>query len=426
MKYAELSPRQLTAMLWWQMPAYKDRDAIICDGAVRSGKTVSMVVGFVLWSMTTFNGQTFGMCGKTVESFRRNVVVNLQTWLPGGYRVTERRTENLIIIEHGNDRNFYYVFGGKDESSYSLVQGITLTGAFLDEVALMPESFVNQVLARCSVAGSTYWFNCNPSAPGHWFYLEWIKKSRQKNALRVHFTMADNRSLAPEIRERYENLYSGVFYKRYILGQWVQADGLVYAFFDREEHTAEPPKEPPAGVTYWISVDYGTHNPTSMGLWMIDQEGRALRIREYYHSGRESKQEKTPEEYYQELEKLAGPLPIEAVIVDPAAAEFIATVRRHGKYSVRKAKNAVLAGIAMTATALKSGYLKIGKNCKDCIREFGLYSWDEKKTQDAVIKKDDHAMDDVRYFVMTVLRREQHFRAYLRAAGYKEEADKND
>lgn len=426
MKYAPLSQRQMIAMLWWEMPAYKEKEAIICDGSIRSGKTVSMSVGFVMWAMATFHDEKFAICGKTVESCRRNIIVNLRDWLPGEYAVTEKRTENLVEIEYEGKRNSFYIFGGRDEASYMLVQGITLAGCLLDEVALMPRSFVDQVFARCSVPGSKIWLNCNPASLSHWVYKEWVCKAKKKKALRLHFTMQDNSSLSPAIKERYESLYTGVFYKRYILGQWVQADGLVYSFFDREEHTAEPPKEPPAGVKYWISVDYGTHNPTSMGLWMIDQDGRALRIREYYHSGRESKQEKTPEEYYQELEKLAGPLPIGAVIVDPAAAEFIATIRRHGKYVVRKAKNAVLAGIAMTATALKSGYLKIGKNCKDCIREFGLYSWDEKKTQDAVVKKDDHAMDDVRYFVMTVLRREQHFRAYLRAAGYKEEADKND
>lgn len=423
MTYADLSPRQTTAMLWWKMPAYRDLDGIICDGAVRSGKTISMVVGFILWSMETYDGQLFGMCGKTVESFRRNVVINLRTWLPSDYRVTERRSENLVIIEHGKRKNHYFIFGGRDESSYTLVQGMTLAGAFLDEVALMPQSFVEQVLARCSVEGSKYWFNCNPGSPQHWFYLEWVKKSRQKKVLRLHFTMADNYGLSPTIRERYEGLYTGVFYRRYILGEWCLADGLVYSFFDKSIHTIEKPAEKEAAA-WFISVDYGTHNPTSMGLWMIDDRGRGIRVAEYYHSGRATNREKTPEEYYTELERLAGSRAIEAVVVDPAAAEFIATIRRHGKYSVRKAKNKVIPGINLTATALKSGFLLIGQGCKDCIREFALYSWDEKKTTDTVIKENDHSMDETRYFVTTILRRYSgQFRQYLKENGYREDKD---
>lgn len=426
MIYAPLSNRQKIAMLWWNSPAYQGKEAIICDGSIRSGKTVAMTVGFVMWSMETFKDQSFAMCGKTVESFRRNVVIHLREWLPADYDITEKRAENLVIIEHMGKTNSFYIFGGRDESSYTLVQGMTLAGCLLDEVALMPQSFVEQVLARCSVPGSKFWFNCNPGPPSHWFYKEWIRKARKKKALRVHFTMADNNGLAPAIRERYERLYSGVFYNRYILGLWCLADGLVYSFFDKKKHVVKTIDEKEASEWY-ISVDYGTFNATSMGLWMIDGEGRGVRVKEYYHSGRETKQELTSEEYYAELEKLAGDRKIEAVIVDPAASEFIVTIRRHGRFSVRKAKNAVLPGISLTATAMKSGFLLIGASCKDCIRELGLYTWDEKKNQDAVVKKDDHSMDEMRYFVMTVLkRRSAQFRQFLREAGYKEEANKDD
>ena len=426
MKYAPLSQRQMIAMLWWEMPAYKEKEAIICDGSIRSGKTVAMTVGFVMWAMAAFHDEKFAICGKTVESCRRNIIVNLRDWLPGEYAVTEKRTENLVEIEYEGKRNSFYIFGGRDEASYMLVQGITLAGCLLDEVALMPRSFVDQVFARCSVPGSKIWLNCNPASPSHWVYKEWVCKAKKKKALRLHFTMTDNSSLSPAIKERYESLYTGVFYQRYIAGKWVLADGLVYSFFDRTKHVIKNPEEKNA-VEWYISVDYGTFNATSMGLWMIDEQGRGIRVKEYYHSGRETKQELTSEEYYAELEKLAGDRKIEAVIVDPAASEFIVTIRRHGKYSVRKAKNAVLPGISLTATAMKSGFLLIGASCKDCIRELGLYTWDEKKNQDAVVKKDDHSMDEMRYFVMTVLkRRSAQFRQFLREAGYKEEASKDD
>ena len=406
MIYQKLSKRQLLAATWWNRPAFRDREAIICDGAVRSGKTVCMADGFLLWSMAQFNGQTFGICGKTIASLRRNIVMHLPDWLSGtGLQIEERRNENKLIVTYGDRSNTYFLFGGQDESSYMLIQGITLAGVLLDEVALMPRSFVEQACARCSVVGSKMWFNCNPGGPEHWFYKEWILKCEEKNALHVHFTMNDNLALDPSIKKRYETLYEGVFYRRYILGEWCMAEGLIYQF-DKDAHClAEMPPEMAQGYGAWyISCDYGTLNPFSAGLWWI-YDGKAIRVAEYYYSGRSNSQTKTDEEYYQELEKLAGDRDISAVIVDPSAASFITTIRRHGRFSVRKARNEVLPGIRMTATMLKTGLIKIGADCKDAIREFGLYRWDDKGEVDKPIKENDHAMDDIRYFCATVMRR---------------------
>ena len=402
MIYQRLSKRQRLAMLWWQQPKFKDRDAIVCDGSIRSGKTVCMTVGFFLWSMSTFSGEKFGICGKTIESLRRNVILNLRDWIPEDLHITEKRAENKIIVSDGCGReNTYFLFGGRDESSYMLVQGITLAGALLDEVALMPQSFVEQVCARCSVAGSKLWFNCNPSGPEHWFYKNWVLRAKEMNALHLHFTMADNLSLAPEIRERYERMYAGVFYRRYILGEWCLAEGLVYQF-DKDIHVA---KELPSSGTWYISCDYGTLNPFSAGLWCVNN-GRAVRVAEYYYSGRGSSCMKTDEEYYQEIVKLAGGREIQNIVVDPSAASFIACIRRHGRFSVRKAKNDVIPGIRLTASMLHAGVIKIGAGCKDAIREFGLYRWEEKGEVDRVVKENDHAMDDIRYFCNTIMRRD--------------------
>lgn len=417
MIYQKFSKRQLLAMLWWQQPKFRDRDAIICDGSIRSGKTVCMAVGFFLWSMSAFNGQTFGICGKTIESLRRNVIMNLSDWIPGNLRITEKRSENKLVVSDGCGReNTYYLFGGRDESSYALVQGITFAGALLDEVALMPRSFVEQVCARCSVEGSKLWFNCNPSGPMHWFHTEWVQKAKEKNALRLHFTMADNLSLAQSIRERYERMYSGVFYRRYILGEWCMAEGLVYQF-DEDLHTT---KELPEKGSWYISCDYGTLNPFSAGLWCVNK-GRAVRVAEYYYSGRASSAMKTDEEYYQELEKLAGGRVIQSVVVDPSAASFIACIRQHGRFSVRKAKNDVIPGIRLTASMLQAGVIKIGANCADAIREFGLYRWDEKGEVDRVVKENDHAMDDIRYFCATIMRRDGFSKSLLGGIGDEED-----
>ena len=385
------------AMTWWNCPEVMHRDALICDGSVRSGKTLSMAVGFFLWSMCRFENQVFGICGKTVASLRRNVILHLTDWLDGLVQITEYRAENKLVATLGGRVNTYYLFGGQDESSYSLIQGITLAGVLLDEAALMPRSFVEQACARCSVADSKMWFNCNPSHPEHWFYKEWILGAAKKNALHLHFTMADNPALAPKVRQRYESMFSGVFYRRYVLGQWCAAQGLVYDF-DKNRHVCPMP-EP--GGRYYISVDYGTRNPFSAGLWQV-LEGRAVRLREFYYDGRATGRSMTDEEYADALESLAGDIPVEAVVIDPSAASLIALLRRRRRFRVRKAKNAVLPGIQAVAGLLRQGRLGFCPCCLDSIREFGLYRWQEDR--DEPVKENDHAMDEIRYFVMTVLK----------------------
>ena len=398
MIYQKLSKRQKLAMLWWQQPKFLDRDAIICDGSIRSGKTVSMAVGFILCSMSRFNGQTFGICGRTIQSLRRNVIIHLSDWVPPDLHIEEKQQEHKLIVSDGCGReNVYYLFGGRDESSYTLVQGITLAGALLDEVALMPQSFAEQVTARCSVDGSKLWFNCNPGGPEHWFNKKWVLAAKEMNALHVHFTMSDNLSLAPKIRERYERMYTGVFYQRYILGLWVLAEGLVYDF--GEDNITD---DCPEGAEYYISVDYGTRNPCSAGLWSVTGD-KAVRIKEYYYSGRDNNRNKTDEEHCDAIENLARGYTIKRVIVDPSAASFITSLKKR-KFKVLAANNNVLDGIRRTATYLKDGNIKIHRSCVDSIREFGLYCWDEKKNDDSVVKENDHAMDDIRYFCNTIMR----------------------
>lgn len=378
-------------------------DALICDGAIRTGKTVFMMLSFVDDAMRRYNNQRFGICGKTVDSTVKNIIEPYMglVWAHERYGIQWRRSEKILVVSSGSRTNLFEIFGGKDESSFMLIQGRTLAGVLLDEVALQPRSFVEQALARCSVSGSKLWFNCNPDSPEHWFYKEWVTQPEKHNAIRLHFMLDDNPALDEKIKDRYKNMYSGVFYNRYILGQWCVAEGLVYALFDEERHIVD--ELPPCG-RYFISVDYGTLNPFSAGLWCL-HNGTATRIREYYHDGR-AKEQLTDSEYYAELEKLAGDYPVELVIIDPSAASMITEIIRRNRYRVRKAKNDVLPGIRFTAALLQAGRLKIHKGCKDTIREFKLYRWDERSTTDKVIKENDHAMDDIRYFCQTVLRKE--------------------
>ena len=399
MKYAVFSPRSLLTMTWWQTERYKDKDAVICDGSIRSSKTVSMSIGFILWSCSCFNGKTFAICGKTIESLRRNVITQLPTLFEGLCKITERKSENLMVVSLDGRVNKYYLFGGKDEGSAAMIQGITLAGVMFDEVALMPRSFVEQALARCSVEEAKFWFNCNPEHPQHWFYQEWILKTKQKQALYLHFTMEDNPSLSPKVRKRYHSLYSGAFYERFVLGKWVAVQGLIYPFMTQDRF-CDTPKG--AFEEYVVSCDYGTINPSSFGLWG-KQQGIWYRLEEYYYHSRLTGMSRTDEEHYAGLVALIAGRPVAKIVVDPSAASFIAVIQRHGAYLVLPAKNDVVDGIRAVSVALKQGDIRICNTCTDTIREFGLYRWNDSMHKDMPIKENDHAMDDIRYFVSTVL-----------------------
>jgi PBSX family phage terminase large subunit len=395
----EFSAKQLLTLKWWNMRSYGDRDAIICDGAVRSGKTLAMSLGFIFWASRCFSGGAFAMCGKTITSLRRNLITPLLPMLREyGYTINERVSQNYFDMTFLGSTNRVYLFGGRDESSAALIQGMTLSGVFFDEVALMPRSFVEQALARCSVSGSKMWFNCNPDNPSHWFYNEWIKKLREKNALYLHFDMDDNPSLSERVKERYKRMYSGTFYERFVLGKWTASQGAVYPMFSREKHVFGGDVECERFV---ISCDYGTVNPSSFGLWGLC-DGIWYRLKEYYYDSRREGISRTDEEHYAALEELAGSRNIGKVIVDPSAASFIECIRRHGKFPVVKADNDVVSGIRQVSSALKQGRLKFHCSCRDILREFTLYIWNEKAGTDAPVKENDHAMDDMRYFVADI------------------------
>lgn len=404
-KFTTFSQKQLKVLCWWvNKSPVNGKNGIICDGAIRSGKTVVMSLSFVLWAMTTYNNQNFAMCGKTIGSFRRNVLTQLkQRLLARGYKINDKRAENLLVVTKGGTTNYFYIFGGKDESSQDLIQGVTLAGVLFDEVALMPRSFVEQATARCSVDGSKFWFNCNPEGPFHWFKTEWIDKADEKNMLCLHFTMEDNLSLSKEIKNRYSSQYSGVFFDRYILGLWKIAEGAIYDMFNEKKHIVET-VELQNGSRY-ISCDYGTQNPTVFLMWEKRIDNCWICIKEYYYSGREERMQKTDGQYANDLEQFIGNQKIVSVIVDPSASSFIAELRARG-ISVIPANNEVLNGIRHVGDLLRQEKLLFCRCCENTIMEFSSYVWDTKaqeRGEDKPIKENDHAMDAVRYFVNTVI-----------------------
>lgn len=378
---------------------FTNYDTLIADGAIRSGKTAFMTLSFVDDAMRRYNNQRFGICGKTVDSTVKNIIMPYLalSYAKDKYNIQWKRTDKIMVVSDGKRENIFEIFGGKDEASFMLIQGRTLAGVLFDEVALQPRSFVEQACARCSVDGSKMWFNCNPASPQHWFYKEWVCDLKKHNAIRLHFQLEDNPSLSQHIIDRYKSMYTGVFYNRYILGEWCVAEGLVYDF--GEDNIVD---DVPKNGEYYISIDYGTMNPFSAGLWCVLGD-KATRIKEYYYNGREKAVQRTDEDYCDAVEELAKGYNIRQVIVDPSAASFIAALRKRG-FTIRKANNDVLDGIRRTAVYLKNGNIKIHRSCVDSIAEFGLYRWDDKATADTVIKENDHAMDDIRYFANTIMK----------------------
>ena len=416
--FKPFSQKQRKVLNWWcDSSPVKDYDGIIADGAIRSVKTISMSLSFVMWAMTRFNGQNFGMCGKTIGSFRRNVLFWLKLMLRSrGYKVADHRADNLVVVTRKGVENYFYIFGGKDERSQDLIQGITLAGVFFDEVALMPESFVNQATGRCSVDGSKYWFNCNPDGPYHWFKVGWIdkaigyigkekvrklqeeaaragKEAGLKKLLYVHFTMDDNLSLSEEIKARYRSNYSGVFFKRYILGLWAMAEGIIYDMFDPDKHVVDVQELVKSEKIVWtgdyyVSSDYGIQNPTAFQLWRKAQNSKWYCIREYYYSGRDAGIQKTDSEYATDLKDWLDGIKPRFVVLDPSAASFRAQLKKDG-YKVKSAKNDVLDGIRFVASLLNQTAIFFDVSCTNTIKEFGSYIWDAKaadKGEDKPVK----------------------------------------
>ena len=418
-KFKPFSRKQRQVMNWWMSESpVKDFDGIIADGAIRSGKTVAMSLGFVFWAMETFDGQNFIMAGKTISSFKRNVLQNLKLMLTSrGYHWIHHLsgdTPNMLEVTRKGKTNYFYIFGGKDEASQDLVQGITAAGAFFDEVALMPESFVNQATGRCSVAGSKFWFNCNPAGPTHWFKINWIDKKKDKKLIYLHFTMEDNLSLDDAIKVRYQSMYAGVFFLRYIKGLWAVAEGLIYTMCTARNYYTdeERPEALKAVAQKYIAVDYGTANPcVFLEIWddgetiWVDREYRwDSRSEEARRSG---EPQKTDAQYADDMTEFMGTEPEDQcmIIVDPSAASFIAELRKRGFY-VKPADNEVLDGIRIVASLLALGNIMINRACKGLRSEMQSYAWDDKaaeRGEEKPVKQKDHGADALRYFVKTIL-----------------------
>ena len=391
------TPKQRELLRLWQTNKLKRINLL--SGSVRSGKTWISLVLWAFWVATMPKEKNYLMTAKSLTTLKRNVL-DLLTELVGEKNFTFSIAQKQASLFERK----VYLEGANDARAESKIRGMTLQGAYCDELTLYGEDFFTMMLSRLSEPNAKLFATTNPDTPMHWLNKKYIERGHELNMLLMTFLIDDNTFLDPNYVEELKKEYVGVFYDRFIRGLWVVAEGLVYDFFQSKKDTIIKTIDMNDYNEFYVSIDYGTINPCSMGLWGVNSEG-AARIRESYFDSRKEGRQRTDEEHYQALIELVDDVPITRVIVDPSAASFIECIRRHGEFRVKPAINSVIDGIRITSSLLNAGMIRIDPSCKDCIREFGLYRWDEKKTADTVLKENDHAMDEVRYFCNTVLRK---------------------
>lgn len=422
------SQKQLMAMTWW-IPHEKNPwakcDIMIADGSIRSGKTVSVIDSFITWSLDNYDGEQFGIAGKSMGAIRKNVLKPMFEILRAkGIPYDYNKSDNALYI----GGNTYLLYGAPNEAAQDVLQGVTLAGGMIDEVALVPESFVDQFIGRCSVENSKIFMTCNPRGPYHWFKTDYIDKRNKKNILYLHFTMDDNPSLSEDRKRFYKSMFAGVFYKRNVLGMWVLSEGLIFDVFDEDHHAVETAEIP--GITRrWYAIDQGFGNATVFLHQGIGTDGRLYALHEYYHSGRNKELwingkkekagqfQKSPMDYAKDLaafiqsstamgakeaaaKKKEFKMDYDRVFIDPAAKGFINQCHQIGIKKIAKAQNDVNPGIDFVASLITSGHYRIDSRCVQTIKGFSMYVWDEKAQErgvDQPLKKDDDTMDANRY-----------------------------
>ena len=401
MKFDKFSKKQLAVLTWWTKSSkYSNKKGIICTGAIRAGKTLSMSISFIIWAMSNYSGQQFGMSGKTAGAFERNVLFwTIPVLKARGYTIIKK--DNILSISIKNKdtgkkvTNHFFIFGGRDERSYTLIQGMTCAGWFFDEVALQPESFVNQAIGRCSVKGSKLWFNCNPDKPNHWFKVDFIDKAKEKDLLCIHFLMYDNPSLDKETITDYENRFTGLFYLRYIKGLWALAEGIIYDMFNKSNTYNTLDERTKLESTRYFAIDYGVTNPFVV-LDIYDHWEVAYQEKEIYYDNKEHNgRQLTDEQMADMIDDLAKsePYPVSRIIIDPSATSLKVVLRNRG-YLLKDADNDVLEGIKVTSSAFYQQRYLINNNCKYTKKEIQGYVWDSKakdRGEEKPVKIDDHA-----------------------------------
>lgn len=410
MSIGTLSEKQRAA--WW---ALADSHLVILEGAVRSGKSVAADHAFVDFAVHGPPGNLL-LVGRTQDTAIRNIIHPLTDVFGEAVRFNRGNRELRI---HGRR---VYVVGANDERAQEKIRGLTLVGAYVDESSTVPESFWTMLRTRLSAEGARMIATTNPDAPLHWLKRDWLDRAEALGIARFSFRLEDNPYLPPAYVEAVKREFVGLWYRRFILGEWVAAEGAVYDMFDHERHVVETL---PRMQHWWLGVDYGTATVTHAVLGGLGEDGVMYIAREWRWDAHEKHRQLTDADYSRELaawvqggcdgayrlNEKPAPIPLERVIVDPSAVSFIAQLRRDGWATVREADNAVLDGIRYTASMLSAGKLLVHSSCQHLLREIDGYVWDPKaqaRGDDAPLKVNDHAVDSLRYICYTTRRYTRH------------------
>lgn len=371
----------------------------ILEGSVRSGKTWISLVLWAFWVATMPDDGAYLMVAKTLTSLKRNCLDLLQSLVGEKHFIYNISTKEGRLFGR-----LIYLEGVNDARAEGKIRGMTLTGAYCDELTLFTEDFFSMLLSRLSDPGAKLIGTTNPDNPMHWLKAKYIDRKDKLDMLTMQFLIDDNTMLDSAYVASLKKEYTGVFYDRFILGKWVIADGVIYDMWkDGYYYDELPPDLEYAGQ--YITIDYGTTNPTAM-YYVIDDSTRLWVEDEYYHSSQDQRYQKTDKEYADDLEAFIGDRPINAIILDPSAASFRAELASRGAITVN-ADNDVLDGIRLMASVISLGYLRVNRKCTRFAQEIVAYSWDSKaaeRGEEKPIKQADHAMDSVRYLIKRIIK----------------------
>lgn len=338
------------------------------------------------------------ICGRTERTIKRNIIDPIFEILGENIHYRQGIGELKILGKQ------VYLVGASDERAEGKIRGATFSGALIDEASLIPESFFQMLLSRLSVKDSKLFLTTNPDSPFHWLKVKFLDRQEELDLSRFHFKLEDNPSLTESFIENIKKEYQGLWYQRFINGEWVLAEGVVYSFFDLDIHTVNIATQ--TASEYILGVDYGTTNPTAFSLIGIDRTKSPMCWveREYYYDSHVELSQKTDFEFAEDLKKFILGLNVKTIYIDPAAASFKAELQRQGVLNVLDANNEVLNGIRFVSTLMTTGDFKVGKNCTNTIKELGTYSWDERAKSlgiDKPRKESDHLLDSIRYALYT-------------------------
>lgn len=366
----------------------------IWEGSVRSSKTVNANIAWLNFVATCPDGPLL-MTGKTRDTVHRNILDPMSEWLP-----------EEEFDPHQNEIEIFgrtvYIVGANDEKAVKKIQGLTLIGAYADEIATLPESYFKMLLSRLSLPGARFFGTTNPDSPYHWLKVEYLDKLKPPHLNQFHFILEDNPYLPPEYVAALKEEYVGLWHRRYILGEWCLAEGAVYDMWEETKYTVDNPQR--KADHYVVAIDYGTNNPCVFLLIGIRNDTATVE-KEYYYDSVKSGRQLTDAQYSAKLKEFVGNFQPESIILDPSALSFKVQLGEDG-FSVSDADNSVLDGIRYVSSLLQSGRLKVTKECPNLIKEFSSYVWDSKKQvkgEDAPVKQFDHALDALRYGVYTFM-----------------------